>query len=136
MREVVPAAVMQRAERLIIQGHTVSEAARILRITDPGPLYEALRRDSNLMRMRTVHYEIDLDLIKYKALKTLEGGMDDENSMVRLKAAQAVLSYMVPKKEKVDSMVVINFGMEPPRMPDAPTYIYPDELEGEDQRVG
>lgn len=120
----LPDDVMKQAESLFLQGRTVSEVAKLLRIKDTAALYERIRADSNLIRQRTVHYEIDLELLKYKVINTLTEALEDEKVSTRISAARALLDYTMPKKDKTDGMVVINFGMEPPRMPDSPAYIY------------
>ncbi len=123
----LPADVMQQAEQLFVQGKTVSEVARALKITNTSALYEQLRANSDLIRQRQVHFEIDLELLKYKVIGTLVDALDDEKSARRLQAARTLMEHIMPKKERQDGMVVINFAMEPPKMPDAPVYVYEDK---------
>lgn len=122
----LPADVMQQAEQLFVQGKTVSEVARALKITNTYALYEQLRANSDLIRQRQVHFEIDLELLKYKVIGTLAAALDDEKSVRRLQAATTLMNHIMPKKEKQNGMVVINFAMDPPKMPDAPKYVYED----------
>ena len=110
----LPADVMQQAEQLFVQGKTVSEVARALKITNTSALYEQLRENSDLIRQRQVHFEIDLELLKYKVIGTLVDALDDEKSVRRLQAARTLMDHIMPKKERQDGMVVINFAMEPP----------------------
>lgn len=126
MADNLPDELIKKAELLFISGKTVSEVAQALKIEDTAALYERLRTDSNLIRQRSVHVEIDIELLKYKVITTLTKALDDKTMYNRIAAARILLEYMMPKKDKVEGMVVINFGMEPPRMPDGPTYVYED----------
>jgi hypothetical protein len=123
----LPEELIQKAESLFVQGKTVAEVAKILKITDTGALYERLRADSNLIRQRSVHFEVDIELLKYKVIMALTGALDDKSANTRIMAARTLLEYMMPRHEKHEGMVVINFGMEPPRMPDGPVYVYEDK---------
>lgn len=122
----LPANVLAQAEKLFLQGMTVSEVAARIGLEDPTALYEHLRSETRLLRERNVRYELDMDLVKYKVLEAMTRTLDSENERNRMMAAKTLMDYMMPKREKADGMVVINFGMEPPRMPDAPTYVYMD----------
>lgn len=125
---------MDRIEKLIFAGKTVEQITKALDIDDPDEVYDLIRAKANLIRERTVRLEIDIDLIKYKIIATLSKELDNPVGYVAVSAARTLLDYLMPKRDKTEGMVVINFGMAPPRMADSPTYVYTDdkgrEIEG------
>lgn len=125
-KDNLPADVLTKAGELFVSGKSVSEVAAILKIRDVKTLYDLLRNDDALMRERNVHYEIDIDLLKYTVLAKNVQLLESDNENVQLKALSLLMQHMMPKRDKAETMTVINFSMDPPRMPDSPTYVYSD----------
>lgn len=122
----LPVKKADQIARLIFSGKTVPEVARALGIENHDEVYDLVRDQANLIRERNVRYEIDTELIKYKVLNTLTETLESENEYNRMMASRTLLDYIMPKRDKTEGMVVINFGMSPPVMPDSPTYVYSD----------
>lgn len=123
----LPSRQVEKIERLIFAGKTVLEIARELDLPHVDIVYDLVRENANLIRERTTRYEIDADLIKYKVLHTLTQTLDSENEYNRIMASRTLLDYLMPKRDKTEGLVVVNFAMPAPKMADSPSYVYVDE---------
>lgn len=123
----LPECQADQIARLLFAGKTVPEIAKALGIEDPDVVYDLVRGEANLIRERNVRYEIDADLIKYKVLHTLTEVMETGKEYARVNAARTLLDYIMPKRDKTEGMVVVNFKMDAPKMADPPQYVYVDE---------
>lgn len=123
----LPVKKADQIARLIFSGKTVPEVARALGIENHDEVYDLVRDQANLIRERNVRYEIDTELIKYKVLNTLTEMMDSENEYNRVMASRTLLDYIMPKRDKTEGMVVVNFAMPAPKMAESPSYVYVDD---------
>ncbi len=123
----LPEAQLDKIERLLFAGKTVSEIAKELHLPNVDMVYDLVRDQANLIRERNVRYEIDTELIKYKVLHTLTQVMDSENEYNRVMASRTLLDYIMPKRDKTEGMVVVNFAMPAPKMAESPSYVYVDD---------